>query len=626
MKKTFILIFLVLFITGVSFALTPIYGTLHACIGDSSLLHSSKSLTSRWSSSDITIAAVGSTSGMVTGISTGTATITYTDSSTYVTATFSVSGTLPAPITGTGTICPTGSLTLADATPGGSWSSGSWVATVGSSTGIVTGVAGGYATISYTVGGCSAITGVTVSPLSYVAIHGPATVCASSTITITDSMGSTVTWTSSAPSVATVSGGVVTGLTTGVTVISLTVTNACGSTTDTMSVTVLTTTPTPGAISGPSTVMAGSTITLSNSVPGGVWSSSNTSIATVSSGYVYGVTAGTVIITYTITGCSGPLSVTTTITVTPFNGISGHVLFTGATYKGYVKVWLITYNPTTLDLQAVDSIYVYSSGTSASYSFPGVVTDSYRVKAATPDTVIGISAYIPTYHTSSYYWYSANTIWHTIGTTDINKDITMIYGTTSGGPGFIGGNVTTGANKGTSGGVAVGLRMYLLDASGAMVQQTKTDASGNYSFSSLPLGTYQVFPEALNYLTTPYTGITLTSGAASKSASNFVQHTISHTITPVAAAINAPASAAAVAIYPNPSNGKLNLSWNIQSAETGKITVTDITGREVYTTSATLSQVNGVHQLDLSSLINGVYLINIRSGSINYMSKVTIAH
>jgi len=580
-----------------------------------------------WSSSDISIATVGSTSGTVTGISTGTATITYIDSSTYVTATFTVSGTAPAPITGTGTICPTGTLILSDATPGGSWTSSSWIATIGSSSGIVTGVAGGYATISYTVGGCSVITGVTVTPLPYVAIHGPATVCASSTITVTDSMGSTGVWASSAPSVATVSGGVVTGLTAGVTVISLTVTNACGSTTDTMSVTVLTTTPTPGAISGPSTVMAGSTIALSNSVPGGTWSSSNTAIATVSSGYVYGVSAGTVIITYTITGCSGPLSVTTIITVTPFNGISGHVLFPGTIYKGYVKVWLITYNPTTLDLQAVDSVYVYSSGTSASYSFPGVVTDSYRVKATTPDTVVGIAGYIPTYHTSSYYWYSANTIWHTVGTTDINKDITMIYGTTSGGPGFIGGNVTTGANKGTSGGVAVGLRIFLLDASGVVVQQTKTDASGNYSFSSLPLGTYQVFPEALNYLTTPYTGITLTSGASTKAASNFVQHTISHTITPVAVAVNGLSSELpSVAVYPNPSNGNLNISWNIVTAEIGAVAVADVTGREVYNNTFKMSAGSGTQQFDLSALTSGLYVISVRSASINYTSKMTIAH
>ncbi len=55
------------------------------------------------------------------------------------------------------------------------------------------------------------------------------------------------------------------------------------------------------AISGPSFVCLGTSITLSDPVPGGIWTSSNTAIATVgsSTGIVTGVTSGVVYISYT---------------------------------------------------------------------------------------------------------------------------------------------------------------------------------------------------------------------------------------------------------------------------------------------------------------------------------------
>src|SRR5205085_6007096 len=57
--------------------------------------------------------------------------------------------------------------TFSDATPGGTWtSSNPSIATVGYTTGWVTGISSGIVTITYTVpGGCNAIKTVTVQPL-----------------------------------------------------------------------------------------------------------------------------------------------------------------------------------------------------------------------------------------------------------------------------------------------------------------------------------------------------------------------------------------------------------------------------------------------------------------------------
>jgi hypothetical protein len=143
------------------------------------------------------------------------------------------------------------------------------------------------------------------------AITGTMHVCAGATSTLADASlwGA---WSSANTSVATVNAatGVVTGVSAGTDIILYSVVNSCGSALDTALITVYAS-PTVGAISGPAmTICAGATTILSDATAGGDWSSGNTAIATVGSttGVVTGVTAGSVVFSYTVTntsGCSG---------------------------------------------------------------------------------------------------------------------------------------------------------------------------------------------------------------------------------------------------------------------------------------------------------------------------------
>ena len=96
--------------------------------------------------------------------------------------------------------------------------------------------------------------------------------------------------------------------------------NACPSLPRTFAVTSVNATPTVAAITGASTVNIGATLTLESTTPGGTWSSSNTSVATVNStGIVTGVAIGTATISYTLSSgaCSG--TATKVITISPGN-------------------------------------------------------------------------------------------------------------------------------------------------------------------------------------------------------------------------------------------------------------------------------------------------------------------
>jgi len=630
MKKNLYFTLIALFLSFASFGLTPMVpssGTF--CIGTIHYVSDSPSTGGTWSSSSPTIATIDASTGEVTGVAVGVVTFTYTLSGSSVYGTFTINPA-PAAISGPSTLCAGSSITLTDATAGGTWGYSSGIVTVGAASGVVTGVSAGTQTIYYTIGGCSVSTSVTVTGTAVGSISGPSTVCVGSTITLTDSTSGGV-WTSSAPAVASVSsGGVVTGVSGGSVTITYTASSTCGTASVTRTITVPTATS-AGTISGVSTVMAGSVIALSDATPGGSWTSSDPSVATVSSGgLVTGVTAGTVTITYTVTGCGGTAYTTATITVTAFDGISGTVSFGSGSYSGLVKVYLITYNPSSFDLEAVDSAFYGCSGTSVFYQFTGVATDSYRVKAAIMDSAGGTTTtgYIPTYHTSYFYWYDADVIYHVSGTSNTGENINMMSGTVTTGPGFIGGSVLTGANRGTSGAIpSVGLMMCVVNSTTSqLIATTYTDASGNYSFSNLPVGqTYTIFPDSLNYLTTPYKSITLTTAAPSVTSASFVQHTVSHTILPVNVGVkNVQSSVSSVITFPNPTSGKLNIQWNENATEKGTVTITDITGREIYTATLMMNQGSGTNQVDLSGLTNGLYLISIKTATIDYNNKIQV--
>lgn len=224
------------------------------------------------------------------------------------------SGAVVAAITGAGSVCEGSTITLTDTAPGGSWSSSAGaIASAGPSTGAVTGVAGGIATITYSIGLCYATKTVTVYPTSAGTITGPLSVCTGATVTLSD-MVPGGTWSSSNASIASIGSGsgVVTGLLAGTSTITYSISNVCASTYTTRGIAV---NLSPAAITGPGAVCITGTMGLSSTTTGGTWASANPSVATIgiSSGTVTGIASGTATISYTAGGCTITTIVTTDI-------------------------------------------------------------------------------------------------------------------------------------------------------------------------------------------------------------------------------------------------------------------------------------------------------------------------
>ncbi len=290
----------------------PIGGIESVCTGSVTTLTDSTGGT--WTSSNITVATIDSATGVTGGVTSGTSTISYTSTAGCVSTAVVTVNQSPLVIIGPGSVCVGSTITLTDIIGGGTWtSSNPSLATAGSGTGIVTGVANGTPTITYTTpNSCFATKNIIVGNYAGV-ITGPSNVCIGSVAVLTDTVAGG-TW-SGSNGHALVVGNSVTGLTAGIDTVSYTVTNLCGTATATKTVTIDSTAH-ADSISGPSTVCAGSSITLTDSTAGGVWSASNTN-ATVLAGTVSGVSAGIDTIRYTVINTCGIATATKAVTINP---------------------------------------------------------------------------------------------------------------------------------------------------------------------------------------------------------------------------------------------------------------------------------------------------------------------
>ncbi|MBX2907868.1 MAG: Ig-like domain-containing protein [Taibaiella sp.] len=263
-----------------------------------------------WSSSTPGVGSIGAGTGIAGGVSAGTTTITYllpTPTGCYVTKPLTVN-TLPSAITGTMSLCVGQSATLSSATTGGTWSSSATgTASITSGGTWTAGTTTGTATITYTAPtGCITTAVVTVNGLPS-PITGATTVCEFQTTTLSSASPGGV-WSSSTPAVGTISGsGVLYGASGGTTTITYALASGCYVTA------VETVNPAPSAITGTLGLCVGGTTTLASTTPGGTWTSSAPSIATIlAPGFIGGGSAGTANITYTIgaTGCWAIATVT----------------------------------------------------------------------------------------------------------------------------------------------------------------------------------------------------------------------------------------------------------------------------------------------------------------------------
>lgn len=325
--------------------LPPIKGSSLICLNDTTT-YTNDTTGGKWFSVDTSIASIDSLSGLITSKDTGSVNIYYKvgNNSCPSNITYKqITITTPpyaAPITGNDTMCSGGTLVLSSASSKlGYWySSNTSIATTFPSSqgnvskGYIYGWNGGNVTITFTVtNGCARSTtkDIYVRRMPVVdTITGSNKVCVGDTIHVHNATTGG-TWNVQASSRNTItSSGVITSKAQGFNKIFYTVidTFGCGTTVnyDINNYAL----PYVNQIQGADTICMLSSTNFTNFTSGGIWSSSNTSIATVDiNGLIKGISSGQASINYTITnvsGCSTTVSKSIYVkAATLLNAISG---------------------------------------------------------------------------------------------------------------------------------------------------------------------------------------------------------------------------------------------------------------------------------------------------------------
>jgi PKD repeat protein len=274
-------------------------------------------------------------------------------------------------------------------------------------------------------------------------------------------------------------------------------------------------------------------------------------------------------------------------------------------------VYLIALDTQAGTLTAVDSTYTTPNG---AYSFNNLNPGDYRIKAALQPSHPLYARRIPTYHTNSLHWSFANVI--TVNTNPAIANILLIAGNNPGGPGFVGGLISQGANK--KGDPMPGVLLILTDENDVPYEYTLTNQDGEYTFGNLPYGTYRVYIEVIgkDYL---YQTVSITEGSTTVDNVNFEINEEFLTTSVDDIIIDG-----GFGIAPNPASSELNVSFELKEASSYEIRVYNMVGQTVLRQQGASSLGKQRAKLDINALPNGIYTVQLSAGEQQLSKKLIV--
>lgn len=325
-----------------------------------------------------------------------------------------------------------------------------------------------------------------------------------------------------------------------------------------------------------------------------------------SPGFTNGVHTICLTITDSLAGCSDTECLTITVGSPNCYGYISGQLYAGSNNQPLDEgvVYLITFDANTGQLAAVDSAVVDSGNY---YFFGPLACGDYMVKSAAYPGSQYYSNHIPTYYGNSPFWAFAQTISISQPNTQITADVTLIAANNPGGPGFIGGDVNEGANKMDEGDPIGGMQVNLFDLSGNAIGYTYTDANGEFGFSNLAYGTYQVYVEALGIQTIP---AVVTIGPDNPSMEEV--HILASESLITTGIEEFDFEGAISDVYPNPTSDVVAINFNLEAEVMVNISIVDLAGRTVSTQVISVASGENTIRIEAERLNEGYYFLNIQ--------------
>jgi len=278
---------------------------------------------------------------------------------------------------------------------------------------------------------------------------------------------------------------------------------------------------------------------------------------------------------------------------------------------------LIEYDPVEETLTAVDSATftsTFDSLNSIQFYFLDVPEGDYLIKAALLPGSQGYAEYLPTYYGDVLFWNEATHV--SIPQNSFNFfPIEMIQGINPGGPGFIGGLVSEGANLQASGSVETrdegepiaNVSILLLTENDEPVTHIMTDENGEFEFPTIDWGTYKVYAEIIGK-EQGEKELTISPDSPSANVQFIVNESF---VTKTDELWNG----GTLNIFPNPTKDLMSVEVDLKNQSNIQINVINLLGKTMISENVNMGVGMNTLSFNLSQLPSGVYFLNLTDGS-----------
>ncbi|MEL6632168.1 MAG: PKD domain-containing protein [Bacteroidota bacterium] len=306
--------------------------------------------------------------------------------------------------------------------------------------------------------------------------------------------------------------------------------------------------------------------------------------------------------------CSDSSCVVFNTTPGPNNfGVIGQVFANGQIVDDYTA-WLIVYDSVAGTLTAVDTFQ--SDPTLGGLFIFGAPNGDYRVKVAPNPSDPNYSSFLPTYYGDDAFWFNA---------TVVNQSsfpfliINLEPGNNSGGPGFVGGLVSQGANKNGPGDPMMNTSILVMDMNDQMVAAGMTNDAGEYSIGNLAYGTYKVQVEMWGRNSEHYV-VDITANNETFNQLDFEVTDTDVLKVGSLASSNDPLTTLAFNLYPNPAKDQITVQMEIPQANEYTLRIRNMMGQSVWIAEGMQQTGLMKKEISLQDLPSGVYHIDIIAG------------
>lgn len=320
-------------------------------------------------------------------------------------------------------------------------------------------------------------------------------------------------------------------------------------------------------------------------------------------------------VTVTLIAASGTCTDTSVVVIympepPPAHQLTG-CAFINSNPAGDAIVYLLRLDYVNDEIVLTDSVSTSAQGC---YSFDNITNGDYIIKAALAPANADVATTLPTYHLSSANWTDAD-IFTVSGSGQLPaKDFNMITGSNPGGPGFIGGNVNWLDTLFRSTVDYSFTTVILKDSNGQIITYTRADNAGNFAFTNIPLGNFNVSADYAGYITdTIDVTLTVDQPSASDVTVGIEQSPLSiKEVSPVTS----------VSLYPNPANETTTLQINATTNNACALKVVNMLGQTVVAKNVTLQAGNNYQTIDIAGFSKGIYYISLTIKGKQYAQKL----